>query len=91
MSSNGKMVLFFLCATVFNILLMAVLVIGFILGVGLILGPNGDPTLFQVLLFVGFIASIVLTFLVYGWVMKWVTARFKLEQHIPQLFKRKKK
>jgi hypothetical protein len=40
---------------------------------------------------VGFIGSIVITFLVYGAVMKWVTARFELEKHIPQLFKGRKK
>jgi len=91
MSSNTKMVLFFIGATVFNILLMAILVIGFILLLGLVRGSNADPTLFQILLFVGFIASIVLTFLIYGWTMKWVTVKFQLEKHIPQLFKGKKK
>jgi hypothetical protein len=91
MNSNGKMVLFFIGATVFNILLMAVLVISFILLIGVALGANADPTLFQILLFVGFIAAIVLTFLVYGWLMKWVTVKFQLEKHIPQLFKNKKK
>jgi len=41
-------------------------------------------------LFVGFLASIVLTFLIYGWVMKKVTVKWQLEKHIPQLFRRKK-
>lgn len=91
MTSNGKMVLFFIGATVFNIALMAVLVIAFILIIGLALGGNANPTLFQILLFVGFIASIVLTFLIYGKAMKWVTVKFQLEKHIPQLFKSKKK
>ncbi len=91
MSSTSKMVLFFLCATVFNILLMVILVGVFILAIGLILGSNPNPTTFQILMFVGFIAAIVLTFLAYGRVMKWVTTRFELEKHIPQLFKNKKR
>jgi hypothetical protein len=85
------MVLFFIGATVFNILLMAIFVVGFILLIGVALGSNPNPTLFQVLIFVGFIAAIVLTFLIYGKAMKWVTVKFQLEKHIPQLFKGKKK
>lgn len=87
MTSNSKMVLFFLVATVFNIVLMAVLVIIFWVVAALIPVPN----LRIVVLFVGFIGSIVLTFLAYGAVMKWATTRFELEKHIPQLFKNKKR
>ncbi len=91
MSSTGKMVLFFIGATVFNILLMAIFVVGFILLIGVALGSNANPTTFQILIFVGFIAAIVLTFLIYGKAMKWVTVKFQLEKHIPQLFKGKKR
>ena len=87
MTSNSKMVLFFLLATVFNILLMSILVILFWVAAALVPVPN----LRLVILFVGFIASIVLTFLAYGRLMKWVTVRFELEKHIPQLFKSRKK
>ncbi len=87
MSSNSKMVLFFLLATVFNILLMAILVIVFWTIAALVPVPN----LRLIILFVGFIAAIVLTFLAYGRVMKWVTVRFELEKHIPQLFKNRRK
>lgn len=87
MTSNSKMVLFFLVATVFNILLMAILILLFWVAAALVPVPN----LRLVILFVGFIASIVLTFLAYGRLMKWVTVRFELEKHIPQLFKSRKK
>jgi hypothetical protein len=81
------MVLFFLLATIFNILLMAILVIVFWIVAALVPVPN----LRIIILFVGFIASIVLTFLAYGRIMKWVTVRFELEKHIPQLFKGRRK
>jgi hypothetical protein len=81
------MVLFFLLATIFNILLMAILVIVFWIAAALVPVPN----LRIIILFVGFIASIVLTFLAYGRIMKWVTVRFELEKHIPQLFKGRRK
>jgi hypothetical protein len=86
-----KMVLFFLGATVFNIVLMIAFVAVFIIVIGLALGSNPNATTFQILIFVGFIASIVLTFVIYGRMMKLLTTRFKLEQHIPQLFKGRKK
>jgi hypothetical protein len=86
-SSNSKMVLFFVLATVFNILLMSILVIVFWVVAALVPAPNVR----LIILFVGFIASIVLTFLAYGRLMKWVTVRFELEKHIPQLFKGRKK
>ncbi len=91
MSSNGKMVLFFVGATLFNILLMIVFIGVFIVLITLALGANPNPTLFQILVFVAFVASIVLTFLTYGRVMKWITVKWQLEKNIPQLFKGKKK
>ncbi len=91
MSSSSKMVLFFIGATIFNLLLMAVFVVVFVLLIGLALGPNGSQTTYQILLFAGFIVAIVLTFLIYGRAMKWVTVKFQLEKHIPQLFKGKKR
>jgi hypothetical protein len=33
----------------------------------------------------------VLTFLIYGRVMKWITVKYDLQKHIPQLFKGRKK
>ena len=87
MSSNSKMVLFFLLATVFNILMMGIIIIVFWIVAALVPAPN----LRLIIIFVGFIASIALTFLAYGRVMKWVTVRFELEKHIPQLFKNRRK
>ena len=87
MSKNSKMVLFFLAATVFNILLMLILLVIFAVAARLI----PIQTVSVIVMIVGFIASIVLTFLAYGRLMKWVTVRFELEKHIPQLFKGRKK
>ena len=90
MSSTTKMILFFAAATVFNIGLMIVFIAVIIVALGLVLGTNPNPIVFQIVLFVGFLASIVLTFLIYGWVMKKVTVKWKLEKHIPQLFRKKR-
>lgn len=90
MSSTTKMILFFLAATVFNIGLMVIFIAIIIIVLGLALGQNPNPIVFQIVLFVGFLASIVLTFLIYGWTMKKVTVKWNLEKHIPQLFRKKR-
>ncbi|HUI71061.1 MAG TPA: hypothetical protein VL354_11120 [Spirochaetia bacterium] len=87
MSSGSKMVLFFLAATVFNLAVMLLFIVIFVIAARLV----PVQALSTVILFVGLIASIVLTFMVYTWVMKRVTTRLNLEKHIPQLFKGKRK
>ncbi len=87
MSSGSKMVLFFLAATVFNLAVMLVLVVIFVVLARLV----PVQALSMIILFGGLIASIVLTFIIYEWVMKKMSARLQLERHIPQLFKGKRK
>ena len=90
MNKNLKLALFLLGATVFNIVLMFAFIIAIFLIASRLMGDNPNPVVFQIILFVGFIASIVLTFLIYGWAMKKLQAKYNLEQHFPQLFKKKK-
>jgi hypothetical protein len=82
MSKNAKLVLFFLGATVFNILLMVAFMILFY-----IIAMLAHTF---IIVIVGFIASIVLTFLIYGKVIKWATVKLQLEKNIPQMFKKKR-
>ena len=82
MSKNARLVLFFLGATVFNILLMVAFMILFY-----IIAMLAHTF---IIVIVGFIASIVLTFLIYGKVIKWATVKLQLEKNIPQLFKKKR-
>ena len=90
MSSTAKMILFFAAATVFNIALMVIFIGIIFVGARLVLGEKPSPLAFQIVIFIGFIASIILTFMIYGWTMKKVTKALKLEKHIPQLFRKKK-
>jgi Na+-translocating ferredoxin:NAD+ oxidoreductase RnfA subunit len=83
------MVLFFVAATIFNIVLMIGLGLAFVMGIARIVGNN--PGVVMPLAIVGLIAAMVLTFLIYGKVMKWVTVKYDLQKHIPQLFKGRKK
>jgi hypothetical protein len=81
------MVLFFLAATVFNLAVMLA-IIGVFVVIILLIPIQGIRV---ALALIGLIASIVLTFIIYAWVMKKVSARFELEKHIPQLFKGRRK
>ncbi len=90
MSKNANLVLFFIGATIFNIVLMVGMIALFIFVIGLVLGRGGNSTLFMVLIFVAFLVSVILTFIIYGRVMKWVAVKLQLEKNIPQLFKKKK-
>jgi hypothetical protein len=81
------MVLFFLAATVFNLAVMLA-IIGVFVVIILLIPIQGIRV---ALALIGLIASIVLTFMIYAWVMKKVSARFELEKHIPQLFKGRRK
>jgi len=87
MSSGSKMALFFLVATVFNLAVMLILVVIFVVVARLV----PVQALSMIILFGGLIASIVLTFMIYAWVMKRVSVRLQLSKHIPQLFKGKRK
>lgn len=90
MSSTGKMILFFVGATLFNIVLMVAFVLVAFVLVGLI--PLRDPNspVRAIILFVAFLGSIVGTFFIYGQVMKKIAVKWNLEKHIPQLFRKKK-
>ncbi len=90
MNKTANLILFFIAAFVFNIVIFLVFIVAIVVLMQLIMGANGNPTVYMVVLFLGFLVSIVLTFLIYSWVMKKVTARFHLEKHIPQLFVKKK-
>ena len=87
MTSGSKLALFFVCATVFNLVVMGVLVVVFWVLAALI----PIEVLSLILRFAGLFGAIILTFLIYSWVMKRVSVRWQLEKHIPQLFRGKRK
>jgi type VI protein secretion system component VasK len=85
-----NLVIFFVVASVFNIVLMFGLIIVMLWLVGLIPGLSSNETLSVPILLLGILSSVLLTFLIYGWLMKKAVARFNLEKNVPQLFKKRK-
>ena len=94
MNKNLKLALFLVGATVFNLVLMFAMIFalgaGLIALLGLVYNQNPPQWLSGAVLFVVFIGSIVLSFLIYGKVMKWLQAKYNLDKHFPQLFNKKK-
>jgi hypothetical protein len=90
MNKTAKLVLFFLIAFVVNLLLMAFFILVLLKLASLVLGQNAPSIAGMIVMSFSFFVSIVLTFLVYGWLMKWATVKFNLEKHLPQLFKKKR-
>lgn len=90
MNKTVNLVIFFVVASVFNIVLMFGLIIVMLWLVGLIPGLSSNETLSVPILLLGILSSVLLTFLIYGWLMKKAVARFNLEKNVPQLFKKRK-
>jgi hypothetical protein len=83
MSPTTKMVLFMVGATVSQLI-----VIGLIIVIFAVAGILISPANFAIFFFVGCIAALPISFIIYGKVMKRISPW--LEKHIPQLFRRKR-
>jgi hypothetical protein len=93
-NKNLKLALFVIGATVFNLVLMLIIWLGGSAGtialVNLAFGEAAVGKSGFVITVVWFIASIVLTFLIYGKTAKWLQKKYNLEQHFPQWFGKKR-
>ena len=91
MNKRLNSVLFILVATIVNIVAM-VLIFGVLLvAYARLLAPMLSAEINQILLLVLFIAAIVLTYVLYHQLMKWLSKRYQLEQYFGPLFGRSDK
>ena len=88
MNKTLNLIIFFIAAMVFSLVVMFALIFG--LGRLVSLVPDSLEWLQTALGFLSIIGAMVLTFVIYTWALKKATTWFNLEKHIPQLFKRKK-
>lgn len=91
MNRRLNSVLFIIAATVANVLMMIV-----IFGVLLVLfarfvAPMLSPGVNQILLLVLFVGSVVLTYVLYHRLMRWLSRRYDLEKYFGPLFGRDKR
>ncbi len=90
MNKTVNLIVFFAAATIFNIALMIGLIFAILGLLGLIPGLFSNETLSIPIVLLGILASVLLTFLIYGWVMKKAVTKLNLEKNVPQLFKKRK-
>jgi len=90
MNKKLNTLLFVLGATVFNLLVMFILMLVFIVALSALFRDNPNPGLVSVLMMVLFVGSIVGTFLIYRGVLNLISRRVDLEKYLLPLFKKKK-
>jgi len=90
MNKKANTVLFLLGATVFNLLMMFLLIVIFLVLIRVIFGDSLNPNVLSILMIVVFIGSIAASFFIYGRVVKWLARKIDMEKYFLPLFRRKK-
>ena len=90
MNKRVNTVLFLLGATVFNLLVMFVIIVLFLVLLSAIFRGSLNPNVLSVLMIVVFIGSIAASFFIYGRLVKWISRRVDMEKYFLPLFRRKR-
>ena len=90
MNKKVNTVLFLLGATVFNLLIMFILIVLFLVLISAIFRGSLNPNVLSILMIVVFIGSIAASFFIYGRVVKWLSRKIDMEKYFLPLFRRKK-
>ena len=90
MNRRTNTVLFLIGATVFNLLVMFVLIVLLLVVISALFRDRLSPNLLSILMVVIFIGSIAASFLVYSRVIKWLSRKVDMEKYFMPIFKRKR-
>jgi hypothetical protein len=90
MNKKVNTVLFLLGATVFNLLIMFLLIVIFLVLISTIFRDSLNPNVLSILMIIVFIGSIAASFFIYGRVVKWLSRKIDMEKYFLPLFRRKK-
>ena len=90
MNKKVNTVLFLLGATVFNLLIMFILIVLFLMLISAIFRDSLNPNVLSILMIVVFVGSIAASFFIYGRVVKWLSRKIDMEKYFLPLFRRKK-
>ncbi len=90
MNKKANTVLFLIGATVFNLAVMFVLIILFLVIISALFRNSPNQGLISVLMVVVFIGSIAASFFIYGRVLKLISRKWDLDKYFLPLFKRRK-
>ena len=90
MNKKANTVLFVLGATVFNLLIMFILIVVFLVLISVVFRDSLGPNLISVLMIVVFVGSIAASFFIYSRVVKWLDRKIDMDKYFIPLFRRKK-
>ena len=90
MSKKTNSIIFMAVATLINIALLFVFIVGGIILVSFIPFSEENQGIFSLAIFAVFLLAIVLSFTVYNRIVKWATVKFDLENKLDPLFTPKK-
>ena len=90
MNKKVNTVLFLLGATVFNLLVMFLLIVLFLVLISAIFRDSLNPNVLSILMIVVFIGSIAASFFIYGRVVKWLSRKIDMDKYFMPLFRRKR-
>ena len=90
MNKKLNTVLFLIGATVFNLLVMFILVVVFLVIIQAIFRDRLNPNIFSVLMILIFVVSIAASFFIYGRIVRWLSRRIDMDKYFLPLFRRKK-
>ncbi len=90
MNKKANTVLFLLGATVFNLLMMFLLIVMFLVLISAIFRDSLNPNMLSILMIIVFVGSIAASFFIYGRLVKWLSRKIDMEKYFLPLFRRKK-
>jgi hypothetical protein len=90
MNKKVNTVLFLLGATVFNLLIMFLLIVAFLVLISAIFRDSLNPNVLSILMIIVFVGSIAASFFIYGRLVKWLSRKIDMEKYFLPLFRRKK-
>ena len=90
MNKKVNTVLFLLGATVFNLLVMFLLIVLFLVLISAIFRDSLNPNVLSILMIVVFVGSIAAAFFIYWRVVKCLSRKIDMEKYFLPLFRRKK-
>ena len=89
MNKKLNTALFMLGATIFNLVLLFVLILLAMLALTALFGERLGPSTMSILLIVVFLGAMVGSFLIYNQVVKWIARKIDMEKYFLPLFKRR--
>jgi len=90
MNKKVNTVLFLLGATVFNLLVMFILILLFLFLIGAVFKGSLNQNVLLILMILVFVGSIAASFFIYSRVVKWLNRRIDMDKYFMPLFRRKR-